>query len=269
MVAVIFYFQLRVSLVAGPAVLPGELAYSVIEIPVQFVFGDSANRRIYGLHGYVEDVVQTAEHAELAEFSDTGEQHEPQLRILGFHHAVEIVKQCLVVVKELLIVHAAYDGDVVFVDEHDDASPRSLIGMVNQALEAVWHRLVMLVMSVYGLVCPEILVEMVVQGLERGVCLRTHVEVQHGVLLPRLGDERVDGETLEKFAVAAEEFLERGHKQTLSEPSRTAQEVVLGTRNKIVDVCGLVNVDAAESPEFLETLYSQRVNRTFHNQFSY
>ena len=87
--------------------------------------------------------------------------------------------------------------------------------------------------------------------------------MQHGMLYP-LCLLSLHGKPLEQILLPLEISLQGRYQQTLSETARTAQEVVLATRQKTVDDCRLVDIHPPIGSQLRELLYTYRILHTCH-----
>ena len=89
----------------------------------------------------VVGLVETAEHADLRELGHAGEQHELQMFVGEFEHAVESLENLAVVFLQGLDVsfglgrgyvqvHHVEQRFVVFVNQHDDTPARLFMGLL-------------------------------------------------------------------------------------------------------------------------------------------
>ena len=86
---------------------------------------------------------------------------------------------------------------------------------------------------------------------------RCHAEAQHRIGRPILL-QLLDGKTLEQLPPPLEIGLQRGDKQRLAEPSRTAQEDVLAQVDHVPDIGRLVHIEHTILDDVRECLYAYR-----------
>ena len=85
----------------------------------------------------------------------------------------------------------------------------------------------------------------------------SHAYAQHGIFRPFLL-HAVYVETLEQFPPPLKIRLQRGDKQGLAEPARTAQEDIFAEMYHIPDILSLVDIQTVQFLYFGECLYAYR-----------
>ena len=89
MVAVVLPAQLFASLFVGHAVGIGKFVNRTVEIGVQLLFADAADIGIMRIHGYIVQVVQVTEDADVAEFAYARDESETNAGIQRLQHREE------------------------------------------------------------------------------------------------------------------------------------------------------------------------------------
>jgi hypothetical protein len=92
-----------------------------------------------------------------------------------------------------------------------------------------------------------------------GIVLRVEIKVQDRIFLPRDVIVTVNCQTFEQFTFTLKERLKRRKQQTLAEPSRTAQKIILSLSDEAVDEFRLINIQESITDNFLKVLYPYRI----------
>ncbi len=90
MIAVIIILQQCESLIIGDLLFISELLNRIWHTSFQFALRYSTYSGIFRHHRDVLEVVQFTEYTELREFVDSGDEHEPQIRVKTLYRAVEV-----------------------------------------------------------------------------------------------------------------------------------------------------------------------------------
>ncbi|CDA43452.1 putative uncharacterized protein [Prevotella sp. CAG:5226] len=96
-------------------------------------------------------------------------------------------------------------------------------------------------------------------GLSKIRAVKVHMK--HRVAFPILL-QRIDGQSLEQFALPLKVVFERRHKQALAKSPRATQKVDAATLHELVNQGSLVYIEVVLGYDFLKVLYA---NGKFHN----
>ena len=90
MIAVVICFQQCKCIPIAHFLFVGKCLNFILHIVFQLCLRDSAQCRVFRHHGYVLEIVQLTENAELRKFVDSGNENEPQVWVKALYRAVEI-----------------------------------------------------------------------------------------------------------------------------------------------------------------------------------
>ena len=260
MVAVIIFGEPREHLVVTHALALGQQLHVAPHRGRQLCLADAADGGEPVGHGYVVEVVQLAEDAELRKLRDASDEHELQPRVEHLQRTVEVLHQEPQLAQVLLLVHHVEQRSVILVDDDHNLLPRLLVGFHHEILQADIGILLLALVAEQCLMVGEDVVEITPEPLLVHVLGAAHVEVEHGVPHPFLLIVGY-GETLEQLLATGVVGMERGGEERLAEPPRAAQEDELQASLQEVDyIPCLVHVDIVALDDVLERLYADGVS---------
>ena len=104
------------------------------------------------IKGYISQVVQVAEHADLAKLCDSGEHGELYAAVHGLQCAVEAFERATVLVLQFFISYGLQQWFVILVNEDDHALTGLLVGALYYSLETCTERALCLTFAIYLLI---------------------------------------------------------------------------------------------------------------------
>ena len=107
----------------------------LFKIGINFFLTDTTDFGILVNHGNVTQVVQIAEHADLAELGHSREQGKADTAVHGFQSSVEGFQGTAVFVLQGFIADGLKHGLVVLIDENHHAAACLLAGAADDALK--------------------------------------------------------------------------------------------------------------------------------------
>ena len=197
--------------------------YVGLQLCEQLLLCDAADALVVGVEGELLQVVQLAEHGELREFGNTGQEDETQILRLGLQRREETAHAVADILLQFGVVHRVEHRRIVFVHKHYHFLARLVVGGLYQAGQPciVVHGVFAFTQSPHSLLLLEYSVESAVHALLLIIFAVGEVEADYGILLPFLLHV-VDGQTLEELLAPLEVAAQRVHQQRLAEATRTA-----------------------------------------------
>ena len=247
------------------------VGHRFVELRYQFVLGNAANGIVLAVHADVHWLVKAAEHAHLRELGHAREQHKLQMRVGCLEGGVEALERFAVAILDkahfavhlhfVVRVHHVEQRLVVLVNQHHAAFARGVVHVCQQFTKPL----------AVGIICVRLKAILLfptldkpfhnaLQGPGLSKVRAVKVHVKHRVALPVLF-ERIDGQSLEQFALPLKVVFERRHKQTLAKSPRATQKVGLSAFHELVNQVGLVYVEISIFDDALKVLYA---NGKFH-----
>ena len=136
MVSVVVLFQHSIGIFRLYAEIPGHGFNIPGQIAPYLLLRQSADVIVSRIHGDVVKVVQVAEHADLAELRDSGQEGKLNVSVAGFQGSVETLKGGAVFVLKSIVAYRLQDRFVVLVHEDDHSPVGFFIGSLNDSLES-------------------------------------------------------------------------------------------------------------------------------------
>jgi len=134
-ITVIIGFQLCTSLFISQARSCSQRMNVFLKIRMDFLLADAADFHVAVVHGDVHQVVQIAEHTDLAELGHSREQGKADAPVHGFQSSVEGFQGTAVFVLQSFIADGLKHGLVVFVDENHHTAACLLAGTADDTLK--------------------------------------------------------------------------------------------------------------------------------------
>ena len=106
---------------------------------MDFLFADAADFHVAVVHGDVHQVVQIAEHADLAELGHSRKQGKADAAVHGFQCPIESFQGTAVFVLQGFVADGLKHGLIVFVDENHHTAACLLAGTADDALKTPGH----------------------------------------------------------------------------------------------------------------------------------
>ena len=133
---VLFPAQPVVAVVPGADLAPVQAGQFRREHGVQIRLGVAADRRIGGVQGQVDEIVQVGEQAHLAELAHPRDEGQLHVGITRLERPVQSAQVVAVGFCELRFVDRVQDRLVVLVHQHDHAPPAAAVQRFQQRGEA-------------------------------------------------------------------------------------------------------------------------------------
>ena len=232
-----------------------------MNIILQLLLRNTANRRVLSLHRNILQIVQLTEYAELGELVDSGNENEPQIRVETLDRAIEIPHYLPQGRKPDLVVHHIQQRCVIFINDQHSWFPGLGKRLFYQKLQPCVdiHLVQILTFTINSFIFSKFIVELAQQLILVHVLGCGHVEMEDRV--PRPFFLHISGlEPFEKFFLSFEVTTESRGQQGFTETTRTAQEHVLVSLRQIVHKTCLVDVEVTSLDNITECLYPDRVS---------
>ena len=261
-ITVVSFTKFRASLLTSYAIGHGQLTDRPLEVSVQFLFRDTANVHIPGIHGNVFQIVQVAENADVAETAYPREESKADVRILRFQYPEEAFEGIAIGIVQFLAVNGTQQGLVVLIHQDYHLLARLFASTPDDALETQGQRDLVGIAAIKRFPVGKRLVQHLLQVVGGVIGIHIQVQVQHGICLP-LRFQPFQSQALEEFLLAQEIGLQRGYQQGLAKAARTTQEIILPLVRQLVNQGRLVHVHVTNGTNILKTLYAYRVLHDF------
>ena len=134
-IAVVIGFQFSTRLLVTHPRSRSQLVNILLKVGVHFLLTDAADFRILVDHGNVPQVVQIAEHADLAELGHSRQQGKADAAVHGLQCSVERLQGAAVLVLQVFVADGLQHGLVVFIDENHHPAACLLACTADEALE--------------------------------------------------------------------------------------------------------------------------------------
>ena len=186
MISVILLLQSSDGFFASYLPSLGEVIEIVGHLRQHLLLGYAAYSGIVGAHGYVLEVVQLAEDAELRKLRYAGEEDKLQIRVTVFQRRIEIAhniaehRQCRV------FMNNVEQRGVILVDKYNDFLACLLVCSLNQCRETVVDISCRLCNAIFTLIFCKAITKIAFQLILLHVLARCHTDAQHGVFRPIL-----------------------------------------------------------------------------------
>ena len=102
--------------------------------------------------GYISQVVQVAEHADLAKLRNSGEHGELYAAVHGLQCSVEAFQRAAVLLLQFFIAYGLQQWFIVFIHEDDHALTCLLVSALYYSLETCTERALCLTFAIYLLI---------------------------------------------------------------------------------------------------------------------
>ena len=135
-ITVVTFLQFRASFRIGHALRRGQFVDFLLKVVMNLLFRYSAQADVGFAHCNVVQVVQVAEHADLAELGDTRQQGELDAAVHRLEYAVERFQRIAEFALKVIVADSLKQGFVVFVDEDGHTLARLFAGTFHDAFEA-------------------------------------------------------------------------------------------------------------------------------------
>ena len=221
-----------------------------LQLCEEFLLGDAADSFVLWVEGEDVQVVQLAEHRELRELRDAGQEYEAEILCLSFQRTEQVADSIANLVLQLGLGDGVEHRGIVFVYQHHHFVARLLIGGPDDVRESGIIIVRVIDADMPFLFFPlEDIVDGAMQALQLIILAIRQVEPDDGILYPLLL-QLLDGQTLEEFPAALEIALQRAHQERLAEPPGAAQEEVLRIRLRhLVDIRRFVHIQGSPFDE--------------------
>ena len=198
----------------------------LVKILMKFSITDTAEFRIAIVHGDVHQVIQITEHAYLAELRHARQHskiNRAVARLEGTVKSFECVTEfCL----QFRICDGLKHGLVVLINQNHHLLPHFLRSPTNNSFETSRHGILIRVMAILCFPLLQRQLQLVFQTCFRIILFRIQIHVKHRMHRPVLF-QTFHSKPLEQLTLSQKiSFQSRNH-QTLTEPSRAAQKIVL------------------------------------------
>ena len=238
-----------------------QLQHTFVQLFVQLLLGDTTNGSILRQYRYVNQIVQVAENAHLAEFGHARQESKTNVAVAGLQHSVECLQHATIGILQRFVANGLQQWLVILIHEDDHA----LAGLLKCVFDDMQESLFIRSISVFIAIAFLPLLQMAVQlGTQRRLVLvfaAVQVQMKDGMHRPFLF-QLTHRQPFKKFLLAAKKGLESGEQQRLPETPRARKEIVFPLGNHLVSQSGLVDIDIAVPPDFAKVLYA---NGIFHN----
>ena len=184
----------------------------------------------------------------MAELRDARDEAEAYHGLACFQRLVELLHHAPELGQHLLLVKHIQQRRIVLVDDDGHLFARALVG-------SAYHARKQLAGKILVVFLPELFSQRLhheKQGLTQFICREpvfgpTHIQMNNGILLP-LRLQVHDLQAFEKLLLAFEIGVQRGGKQRLAEPTRTAEEDKRALLGHSPDQIGLVDIEVVLFP---------------------
>ena len=232
-----------------------------LHIREQFVLGDAADGLVGRVEGELLQVVELAEHRELGELRDAGEEYEAQILRLCLQWREETADAVADVLLQVRVVDAVEHRRVILVDEDDHLLAGLVMGGFNQARQSG-----IIVCGILVFAKPILTLLLFQNGINRAmyqllliVLAVREVEAYDGILPPFLL-LIIYIQPFKQLLASLEVAAQRVDKQRLAETSRTAEEEVDGIcRHHLPYILRLVDIHCLLLAYPVELLYTHGV----------
>ena len=186
MIAVVVIFQQFQSFFVGNLLPVGKRLHTILNIVLQLLLRNTANRRVFSLHRNILQIVQLAEYAELGELVDPGDEYKPQIRVKTLYRAVEIPHYLPQGRKPDLVVHHIQQRCVIFINDQHCWFPGLGERLFYQKLQPCVdiHLVQILTFAINSFIFSKFIVELAQQLILVHVLGRGHIEMEDRVPLP-------------------------------------------------------------------------------------
>ena len=207
MVSVVVLLQQGVCLLCGDVQVLRIFPDTGTQRGIQFFLRDTTKTRIFVKHGYLLEVVQFGEDAELRKFSNSCDEHESEVCPLVLQDLIELAEHGAHGLQLFRLVHQSHDGGVVFVEYHDYLLARLFEGPVYESTETLPGSLFRHITSIDIFIVADKQFQCTLRFGNGTILQSAHGEVEDGMLLPFLFEVH-DLQSLEEFLLSEEIRLE-------------------------------------------------------------
>ena len=233
MITVIVFLQQSTSFGIIYAQFIGKRMNVLVKVLVKLRITDTTNFCILIHHGYITQVIQITEHAHLTELRHARQHGKMNEAVTRLERAIECFERVTEFCLQFRICDGLQHRFVVLIYQNHHLLPHFLRSPTNNSFKTGRHGILIRVVAILCFPLLQRQFQLVFQTCFRIILFRIQIHVKHRMHRPVLF-QTFHGKPLEKFTLSQKiSFQSRNH-QTLTEPSRAAQKIVLACLHQVI-----------------------------------